>query len=168
MSPNSTNRAIFTKPLQLGLLLGIMAINSWTRAAEEFYLTNLRLVGEADPSQCTSYAPQLEWRYSQVADNYLVEIQLIGPSDTLWESGLITTDQTAFRLTGLGILEPGKRYQFQLRAKHPTLGWSPVEAVIFTMNTPPTTPDLLIPNSPIIRAYPILIQYKPAYDTNRR
>lgn len=115
--------------------------------------------------QQVNFAPTFTWTYSHPAQSYLLELQLKTQDSLIWETGLFMTDhQTSFQLPGLGLLERGQTYTMSIRAQHPELGWSPTLAVSFTMNTPPTTPQLDWNAGKILRGYPLLFNLRPASD----
>ncbi len=113
-------------------------------AETDFILRNLSIAGESDPGQLTNFAPVFRWEYSRPAEDYLLKLRLfcVGePADSLiWESGIMTTTDSSFQFSGLGVFEKGRSYRFYAAAKHPELGWSDSARIEFTINTPPIAP----------------------------
>jgi len=141
-------------------------------AASDFAIKNLSIVDETNLNQFTSYAPQFAWRYSHPAEDYLLKLRLYASNSNrdslVWESGLMTTRDSSFTFSGLGVFEKGRPYNFCIAAKHPQLGWSDSLQIGFTINTPPTTPEIHLPADTIFLEKTIALNVNPATDRQIR
>ena len=133
-----------------------------------FTLKNLSIIGETDLNQFTNYAPQFTWEYSRPAEDYLLKLRLrsvnLGNDSLIWESGLLTSRNSSFQFSGLGVFERGRTYYFDVAAKHPELGWSDSLGISFTINTLPTVPEIRMPVDTIFLEKSIAIKISPATD----
>ena len=138
------------------------------QTAPRFSLRNLQITDEKDLRQVSDFAPQFVWQYSHLADEYLLKMELYQQTPTgdslLWDSGLVTMGENAFRFLGLSAFTKGERYRFTISAKHPEMGWSEPQALVFTINSPPTIPQIILPPNQIIAGSPMSLSFQSAHD----
>ncbi len=148
----------------LTLLIILIIGQGFAQPYGNFFIENLQIAGEQDLRQCTNFAPLFTWKYSQPAADYLVKMQLTSADTIIWESGLLTYNQSEFRYLGLGTLQRGQSYRFAISAKHPELGWSPEAVLDFTINTSPAPPAFALASGLIFQEKRMLFPFLSSKD----
>jgi hypothetical protein len=124
--------------LVLFLSFGIQTINAQNCTQNPVEIINLIILGESDIRQW-----QIETIISQPADS--------GDS-ILWRSGAREYSGSRFHFINLGALLNGETYSFLINVFSTDSGWSVEESISFTMNTPPTTPQIGLQKPPVFES----------------
>ncbi|MCK4715230.1 MAG: hypothetical protein KAT54_00330, partial [Candidatus Marinimicrobia bacterium] len=142
--------------LVLFLSFGIQTINAQNCTQNPVEIINLIILGESDIRQCINHAPQFQWSLSDTSWNLQIEIIISQPADSgdsiLWRSGAREYSGSRFHFINLGALLDGETYSFLINVFSPDSGWSVEESISFTMNTPPTTPQIGLQKPPVFES----------------
>jgi hypothetical protein len=142
--------------LLMFLAFGVQAINAQDSTQSPVEIIDLVISGESDIRQCINHAPQFQWSLSDTSGNLQMEMlisQLADSGDSiLWRSGAHVYGGNQFHFISLGTLIDGGTYSFSIQLFSPDSGCSVEESISFTMNIPPTTPQIGLQKPPVFES----------------
>lgn len=142
--------------LLLLLAFGAQAINAQDSTQNPVEIIDLGILGESDIRQCINHAPQFQWSLSDTSGNLQMEMLISQQADSgdsiLWRSGVYGYSGCRFHFISLGALIDGGTYSFSIHLFSPDSSWSAEKLVSFTMNTPPTTPQIDLQKPPVFES----------------
>lgn len=124
----------------------LMIIFQSLLGADHLEISNLSILNEPDLRQCINHAPEFGWAYQYKLENFLVALQLmhIGTDEDslIWTFGPAPYSQTRFVFRRMGALVDGEEYTLTVSVTTEDSILLDTKALPFTMNSPPTTPQI--------------------------